>query len=185
VWQRGECRWALGAQYSDQLCGDLAEFTFIGVTESCWQLGERHPSDFVDLVVIGTQLAIYEPQQIMVHGLVHYPVLGLEPVFADAERSEDFAVNAGFFGDFADRGLFCSFADFDVAFRYRPAFVTMTGDGPYQCDDRDVTVEAIDDQSTGRILVHGAQATDRTAAGPTAAPPGSSRVASRLSHRTT
>jgi hypothetical protein len=121
----------------------------------------------------------------MVHGFVHHPVLCAEPIFANAERSEDFTVYAGFFGDFAYRGLFCFFTDFDVTLRHSPACAAATVDGSYKCNDLNVTVEAIDDQPASGVFPHRAQASGWTAAGPTPARSWSWSIATRLSHSTT
>ena len=51
----------------------------------------------------------------MVHGLVHPPAFGDEPVVDAAERGQHAALDPGLLGDLADRGLFGRLAELDVA----------------------------------------------------------------------
>ena len=90
-----------------------------------------------------------------------------------------------FFADFAYRGLFCFFTDFDVTFGHSPVCAAGAVHGSYQCNDRNFTVEAIDDQPPGGVFPHRGLARDRTVSGSIVLRSCSSMIASRLSHSTT
>src|ERR1700722_20053797 len=95
----------------------------------------------------------------MVHGFVHAPPVGDEPVVDAAQRSQDAAVNAGLFGDLADRGLLGRLAELDMAFRQRPQHPAAPVNATDERGDLLFTrpIDTVDDQSTGRRFMNGAQ----------------------------
>ncbi len=118
----GAARWAatagartVGLQLVDQLVGDFGQPPFIGVGQPRREFRNRHPRDLGDLKIIVGEFSAQEPHQVVVHGLVHTPAVGDEPIVDATQRGEHAAANAGFLGDLADRGLFGGFTHLDVA----------------------------------------------------------------------
>ena len=154
--QRGR---AVGLQLVDQFAGDLGEPAFVGVGQPGRQLLHRHPRHLGDLDVFVGQLPAGEPHQIMVHGLVHPPALGDEPVVDAAQRGQHAALDPGLLGDLTDGGLLGGLAQLDVALGQRPQHPAAPVDATDQRGDLVFArpVDAVDDQSAGRGFVHGAQ----------------------------
>src|SRR5271168_2235930 len=93
------------------------------------------------------------------HGFMYPATVGDEPVVDAAQRRQHAALYPGLFGDFPDRGLFRGLAELDVAFGKRPQHPAASVDAADQCRDLLFTgaINVVDDQSTGRRLVHGPQ----------------------------
>src|SRR5271167_2261243 len=93
------------------------------------------------------------------HGFMYPATVGDEPVVDAAQRRQHAALYTGLFGDFPDRGLFRGLAELDVAFGKRPQHPAASVDAADQCRDLLFTgaINVVDDQSTGRRLVHGPQ----------------------------
>ena len=149
----------VGVQLVDQFVGDLGEFALVGIGQPGRQLLERHPGHLADLDVLVGQFAAEEPHQVVVHGLVHPPALGDEPVVDAAERGQHAALDSGLLGDLADRGLLGGLTEFDVALGQRPQHPAASVDPADQGRDLAVlrAVDPVDDQAARRCLVHGAQ----------------------------
>src|SRR5277367_3991111 len=107
----------------------------------------------------------------MVHGFVHPPPVGDEPVVDAAQRSQHAAVNSGLFRDLTDRGLLGRLTELDMAFRQRPQHQAAPVDATDECGDLLFTrpIDTVDDQPTGRCFVHGAQSLRSAPRGATSA----------------
>ena len=139
--------------------GDPGQFALVGERQPRWQFINRNPRHFGHFDVLIAQFATGELQQVVVHGLVHPPSLGDEPVVDAAQRREHMPMYAGLLGHLPDRGLLGGLALLDVSLRQRP-------DHPpppvHSADQRrrllfTRPVDAVDDKSTRGDFVHGAQ----------------------------
>src|SRR5271155_50688 len=95
----------------------------------------------------------------MVHGLMHPPPVGDEPVVDAAQRRQHAALDSGLLGDFADRGLLGRLTELDVACGQRPQHPAAPVDAADERGNLLLTrpIDIVDDQSTGRCFVHSAQ----------------------------
>src|SRR5271156_1287502 len=93
------------------------------------------------------------------HGFMYSATVGDEPVVDAAQRRQHAALYSGLFGDFPDRGLFRGLAELDVAFGKRPQHPAASVHATDQCRNLLCAgaINVVDDQSTGRRLVHGPQ----------------------------
>lgn len=134
----------------------VGEFAFVGVGEPRPQLGQGHPRDLGDLDVGVGQFATEVAEQIVVHGLVHAPALGDEPVVDAAEFGQDLAADARLLVDFAHGRFLGGLTLLDVPFGQRPqkspAPVGAADQRGTQLLGR--TTETVDDQSPGGGLPH-------------------------------
>ncbi len=101
----------------------------------------------------------------MVHGLVHPPAIGDEPVVDASQRGQHAAANPGLLGDLTNGGLLGGLTLFYVALGQRPQHPSASIDATDQGGDLRVPrpIDAVDDQPSSGCFVDGAQPVRRAA----------------------
>ena len=109
--------------FGQDVPGQVSDAAFVGKGELPREFPDGHPCHvhgFLVRIVFDGELAAGGTQQIMVDGLVDTVAADGEPVVDAAQRRQDVAFDAGFFGDLADRGLLVVFLALRVALRKAP-----------------------------------------------------------------
>src|SRR5688572_23490863 len=109
--------------FGQYFAGKVRNAAFVRKGEFPGEFVDGYPGNihrFLVRIVLDGELAPGSAQQVVVDRLVDPVAAYGEPVVDAAQRSQDFSVNAGLFGDFAHGGLLVVFPPLGMAFRQAP-----------------------------------------------------------------